>query len=135
MPTVIQPVPLSVLQEVIDRFVDEARRRSEEQPAARRRAERRYHRSWPLSVLLERGGCERDIGVALHNASAQGIAFLAPFGIESGTVLQIRLFWHDEDCPRVPAVVRHCTFAGNGYLVGCEFVLWDNEPPEGEPFL
>ncbi len=130
MTTALEQAPISVLREVISRFFDEAQRRCEQQPAAQRRTERRFHRSWPLAIRLHRGGVEREIGVALHNASQHGIAFLSPLPFETDAVVRIRLFWHDEECPLVPAVVRHCTFGGRGYLVGCEFVLWDNEPEE-----
>jgi hypothetical protein len=41
-------------------------------------------------------------------------------------IVYVRLFWHDDECPRVPALVRHSTSTKNGYLVGCEFILWES---------
>ena len=113
----------SVLQEVILRFVEAAQQRSEFEVDQRARSRRRYHRSWPLSVVMNVDDQLIDMGVALHNASDQGIAFLSPRSVEAGEKLFVRLFWHDEECPRVPAIVRHCTATKTGYLVGCEFVL------------
>ena len=127
--------PVAVLQQTIDRFVDTARQRGEHRVHPARRSGRRYQRSWPLSIALTRDDRTLDISVALHNASQQGIAFLAPQGIEVGTLLHVKLFWHDEDCPRIPAVVRHCTPTKGGYLIGCEFVLWDENVGEDEPDL
>ena len=65
------------------------------------------------------------MGVPLYNASPLGIAFLAPVQLSVGSVVFIKLFWHEELCPRVPAVVRHTTPTAHGYLVGCEFALAD----------
>ena len=136
--------PASVLRDVIERFVEAARQRGEYHVHARRRSRRRYHRSWPLSVSPVSAGLPANAGspadvdqpveatVALHNASQQGIAFLAPRAMDPGAMLLVKLFWHDDDCPRVPAVVRHCTSTKTGYLVGCEFLVWEEDPAGDE---
>jgi hypothetical protein len=118
------------LEDLILRFVDAARQRGEYHIHSRRRADRRYHRSWPLAVAIRRRDGLYETTAALHNVSVQGVAFLAPFPLDPGARLFIRPFWHDENCPRVPAVVRHATPTATGYLIGCEFVL---EPPAPDP--
>jgi hypothetical protein len=116
----------SVIRREIERFLEAARERAELDLDRRRRAQRRYHRSWPLLVCVPGGRTlGKDMGVPLHNASALGIAFLAPVHIQVGSVVFIKLFWHEDLSPRVPAVVRHATPTGHGYLVGCEFALAD----------
>ena len=116
----------------IDRFVEAARKRSEHDPSQRRRSCRRYHRSWPLLVSLDRAPFEADerddvndehadISVALHNGSELGIGFLSPQSMSIGAMVFIKLFAYDDGCPRVPAIVRHVTPTVHGYLVGCEF--------------
>ena len=115
----------ALMRQTIDRFVEAARQRSEVADQHRRRAECRYHRSWPLSIVYHHAGVTRETCVALHNASRDGVAFLAPAPAEAGTMVDVRVFWHDDNCPRIPAIVRHCTSTRVGYLVGCEFVVWD----------
>lgn len=116
----------TVIRREIERFLEAARERAEPDLDRRRRAQRRYHRSWPLLVCVPNGNnLGKDLGVPLHNASSLGIAFLSPMHIDVGSVVFIKLFWHEELCPRVPAVVRHATPTGHGYLVGCEFTLAD----------
>jgi len=108
---------------VVDRFLVETRRRAEPDSVQQRRGERRIHRTWPLVVRIANGKHEVRLSAALYNASSGGIAFLAPLPIPPGTKVQIQLFWHDDDCPRVPAIVRHCTVHLNHQLIGCEFLI------------
>jgi hypothetical protein len=122
----IEPWSVHVLEEVVIRFVDAARMRSDRRVEPKRRSRQRYHRSWPLSVIFHDGQTAMEHTVALHNASLQGLAFLSPLHLEPGMIVYVRLFWYDDACPRVPAVVRHSTATKTGYLVGCEFVLWED---------
>ena len=121
MATAVELRAVDVVRSEIERFADEARRRSESDPVARRRSKRRYHRSWPLAILCE--GVE--MSAALHNASDEGIAFLGAGSIEPGIVVFIRLFCYDESAAYVPAVVRHSTNTEHGHLIGCEFAMMD----------
>lgn len=106
----------------IARFIQVTQERSESDTNhQRRRARRRHQRSWPLTVSVPWGTSVRDISVALHNASPLGIAFLSPVIIRDGSVIFLRLFWHDRAGPCVPAIVRHATPTEHGYLIGCEF--------------
>jgi hypothetical protein len=111
------------MDELILRFVAAARQRGEYHIHSRRRAKRRYHRSWPLAIALPRGDDFAETSAALHNVSVQGVAFLTRFPLNPGTRVYVRPFWHDEACPRIPAMVRHATPTAAGYLIGCEFVL------------
>ncbi len=113
--------PTEVLRGEVASFIEEARRRSEVDPIHRRRADRRYHRSWPLKVLIG----ARDISAALHNASNLGLGFMSTLPVEPNTVVFLKLFCHVRGRPRVPAVVRHATPVDHGYLVGCEYLLND----------
>ena len=115
-----------VIQREIDRFMRVAIDRSEYDATYQpRRAQRRYHRSWPLVVCTPGTAGGTDLSVALYNASPLGIAFLSPTALANCSTVLVKLFWHDEDGPRVPAVVRHVTPTEHGYLVGCEFAQAD----------
>ncbi len=119
----IETAQPAVLRQIIDRFVEAAQKRSESQPTPRRRQHRRYHRSWPLAIIYHADDGIGEMGAALHNASGDGLAFLSPRSFDGEELVYLRLFWHDEDSPLVPAVVRHCTPTKSGYLIGCEFLL------------
>ena len=127
MDTVIpSPAIVSTLmRREIERFVDAARVRAEYDVDTRRRAQRRYHRSWPLLVSCHRQ--QNELSAALHNASADGIGFLCDRGFPANAVVLIKLFWHEDDGLRVPAVVRHVTPFRHANLVGCHFHLSDDE--------
>ena len=113
-----------VLRREIERFMELARRRSEWDEDRRRRGRRRYCRSWPLLICVGENGIEcAEFCVALHNASELGLAFRTNRELETGTQIAIRLFWHDDAAPLVPAVVRHCSSIRGGMLIGCEFIL------------
>ena len=117
----------TLLRREISRFIRAARERSEFDVDRRRRARRRYRRSWPLLVAPEGAGDEAGMCVALYNASPLGIAFLCPRPIPVGTTVLIKLFWHDESSPFVPALVHHATRNHHGHIIGCSFVV-DPEP-------
>ncbi|UCG15932.1 MAG: PilZ domain-containing protein [Phycisphaerales bacterium] len=115
-----------VIQREISRFMQVAIDRSESDANhQRRRMQRRYHRSWPLVVCVPGSAETGDMSVALYNASPLGIAFLSPIAVADCSTVLVKLFWHDEGGPRVPAVVRHVTPTEHGYLVGCEFAQAD----------
>ena len=116
--------PVEVLRQEIERFMELARQRSEWDDDRRRRGRRRYCRSWPLLICLDDDPlAPQEIGVALHNASELGIAFRTGQSIKPGMRVAVRLFWHDDTAPMIPAVVRHSTPLGGGFLIGCEFMV------------
>ncbi|MBI4578727.1 MAG: PilZ domain-containing protein [Planctomycetes bacterium] len=117
--------PVTVVRREVDRFLEAARKRSEQDGHHRRRARRRHHRSWPLLVSLTGRPFDADISAALHNASDLGIGFLSPVNVVPGATVYLKLFCYDDFCPRVPAKVRHVTHTRHGFLVGCEFDLAD----------
>lgn len=118
-PPVVQPA--DIIRE-IERFLEMAQRRCEVCVHPRRRATRRYHRSWPLVVRTSDFEQADEFAVALHNASELGIAFLSCRRIEVDDRLGIKLFWHEPEGTYVPAIVRHCTATRHGHIVGCEFI-------------
>lgn len=118
-------IVVALLRREIDRFIQAARVRCEFDADTRRRALRRYHRSWPLLVSDEYGS--KEVSAALHDASPNGIGFLCnrPYPLD-GLIL-VKLFWHESASPRVPALVRHVTPHRDATLVGCQFALDDQE--------
>ena len=125
MQSVVPPVELvaALMRREVDRFVEAARVRSEYDVDTRRRATRRYHRSWPL-LICSANGIE-EYSAALHNASADGIGFLCDCDEPPEGLVFIKLFWHDNAALRVPAIVKHATRCAGGTLVGCRFALHD----------
>jgi hypothetical protein len=113
----------TLMRQEIDRFVEAARVRAEYDIDTRRRAMRRYHRSWPLLVSDADGITEYS--AALHNASVDGIGFLCDCPLPLQGLVFIKLFWHENSALRVPAVVKHTTRCSGGILVGCQFALND----------
>ena len=112
---------IEALEHEIARFMDAACRRAEADGMRRRRQRTRYHRSWPLAVFEPHRTDGMCIAAALHNASNHGIAFLTHRAFDIDSTVLIRLFWHDDQSPQVPAVIRHVSATRDGYLVGCEF--------------
>jgi hypothetical protein len=119
----VRVVSGAVLRYEVSRFIRAARERCESDNDRRRRGRRRYYRSWPLLVAAEDHCGGPDMCVALYNASPMGIAFLCPRAIAVGTTVLVKLFWHDDLSPYVPAVVRHATRNHHGHLIGCVFAL------------
>ena len=115
----------TVMRREVDRFIDAARVRSEYDIDTRRRAMRRYHRSWPL--LVSPASADTELSAALHNASSEGIGFLCDHSFRVGSLLWVKLFWHEDTGLRVPAIVRHVTPYRHAHLVGCQFSLDDEE--------
>ena len=133
MGNVSQGDQAAFLLRTIAEFVEFTQQRSEVDPNRRRRQRYRYQRSWPLTIVESCSDSATEMTAALHNASDQGIAFLSRRAFERGAVLLVRLFWHDEQSPRVPAVVRHTTPTAEGYLVGCEFDVYWTRSASNEP--
>ncbi|HUU85748.1 MAG TPA: PilZ domain-containing protein [Phycisphaerae bacterium] len=125
MKTTVPPASVvnSLMAREIDRFIEAARERGEYDIDTRRRAMRRYHRSWPLLVSNLRGN--NEISAALHNASVNGIGFLSAREFSVGAIVLIRLFWYEDSGLRVPAAVRHITPYRDAILTGCEFAIDD----------
>ncbi len=123
MPTAA--IVTNLIRREIDRFIDAARVRSEYDIDTRRRAMRRYHRSWPLLICRPRR--TEELSAALHNASSEGIGFLCDQKFAAGSLILVKLFWHEDGGLRVPAVVRHVTDYRHASLVGCEFALDDED--------
>ncbi|MFH0982104.1 MAG: PilZ domain-containing protein [Planctomycetota bacterium] len=119
----LQPVLGAELRRAISRFIRTTRERGEFDIDRCRRTQRRCHRSWPLLVSFQDPALGPDMGVAMHNASPLGIAFLCPRYIPVGATVHVKLFWDDENSPFVPAVVRHATRNAHGYLIGCVFAV------------
>lgn len=113
----------SLMRGEIERFMASAKVRSEVDLTTRRRAHRRFHRSWPLLISNARGSGE--ISAALYNASAEGIGFLCEEPFEVGDLVLIKLFWLDEASLRVPALVRHIRPHKQALLVGCQYIVDD----------
>jgi hypothetical protein len=82
-----------------------------------------------MLVALGEGPLDADISVALHNASPSGVAFLCARPIRVDALVFIKLFWHDPNCPRVPACVRHTTEVDHGFLIGCRFCVDEERAP------
>ncbi|MHC4235440.1 MAG: PilZ domain-containing protein [Planctomycetota bacterium] len=122
-PTLPATALLALMRREIDRFIFAARERSEVDIDTRRRALRRYHRSWPLLVSSPR--LNGEVSAALHSASTNGIGFLCNHEYRVGQLLLIKLFWYEEAGLRVPGIVRHATPYRHEILVGCEFAVDD----------
>jgi hypothetical protein len=120
--TLVQPNPYTLQQE-ITRFIEVIRQRSDCDRGRRQRARLRYTRSWPLAVSRDWASADGEYAVALYNASEMGLAFITSRPVNVGQTLYIRLFWYDDNSPRVPAVVRHVTPFHARYIVGCEFTF------------
>lgn len=107
--------------EEVVRFMSFICQRCECDATPGRRADTRYHRTWPLRVTLDPTSPDREWGVALHNASERGIGFLTSRPLAVNQTVFVKLFWDEDDAPHIPALVRHVTATPHGYLVGCSF--------------
>jgi hypothetical protein len=98
-------------------------------PPGRRRDER-----WPFPGTVEvwlPDQCygERHLLATLHNLSPSGLAMRTRRPIASGTRLSFALHQPALSCYG-HAIVRHCTRAAVGYLVGVEFLFEHGEMDE-----
>ena len=116
----------AALRREIDRFLVCVRQRGHSQSTGYRRKELRHERSWPLQIERLDLADSAEFSVALHNASASGIAFLTAEIIPPDTMIAIRLFWQRDAGPTVSAIVRHATATEHGYLIGAEFLVEDD---------
>ncbi len=116
----------AALQREIDRFLVCVRQRGHTQATGHRRKELRHERSWPLQIERLDLPDSAGLSVALHNASASGIAFLTADVIPPDTMIEVQLFWQRDAGPTVPAIVRHATATEHGYLIGAEFLVDDD---------
>lgn len=85
---------------------------------------------WPFAGTVEvwlPDDCygERHILATLHNLSENGLAMRCRRPIQTGTRLSLALHQPELSCYG-HSVVRHCTRANVGYLVGVEF-LYEND--------
>ena len=109
-------------REVLLRFLTLSQRRCDATSASGVRVHHRHKRTWPLSIVDPRDPT-REESAALHDASNGGIAFLFRRSIDVGSIVRVRLFWSDDTCPLVSAIVRHRTLTNDGFLIGCEFLI------------
>lgn len=82
---------------------------------------------------------ERHMIATMHNLSLHGLAMRTRLPIPSGTLISLAIHEPALSCYG-QAVVRHCTRAVVGYLVGVEFIFNENdeedssdEPAAAEP--
>lgn len=95
-------------------------------PQGKRRDER-----WPFPGTVEiwlpdEAYGERHLLATLHNLSAGGLAMRTRRPIPTGTTLSLALHQPALSCYG-HAIVRHCTRAPVGYLVGVEFTFKHGE--------
>ena len=121
---------LELFEREIDRFQRYARKRCTSAPHGVLRKHVRYHRSWPLLIATHEAGRLREHSASLHDASDEGIGFIADQFFTVGDVIFIQLFWHEASALRVPAVVRHVSSTSTGILIGCEYALANAEACE-----
>ncbi len=117
-----QPASHVQVREILLRFLALSQRRCDTTRATGCRTHRRHQRTWPLAIIDPRNPACEESG-ALHDASVGGIAFLYRRSIDVGSIVRLRLFWSESDCPLVPAVVRHRTLTNDGFLIGCEYLI------------
>ena len=97
---------IDLFQREIDRFREYAQQRSGTDGLRGRRGNRRYHRSWPLSVVLCQDGSLTEYSAALHDAAECGLGFMCEQMFAVDTMLFLKLFWHEATALHIPAVVR-----------------------------
>lgn len=93
---------------------------------------KRKDERWPFAGTVEiwlPDECygERHVLATLHNLSANGLAMRTRRPIPTGTRVSLAIHQPELSCYG-KAVVRHCTRAQVGYLVGAEFVFGEEEP-------
>jgi hypothetical protein len=95
---------------------------------------RRQHERWPFPGTVEvwlPDGChgERHVLATLHNLNRAGLAMRTRRPIPTDTRISIALHEPELSCYG-HAIVRHCTRALVGYLVGVEFYYHADEPAD-----
>lgn len=99
----------------------------------------RRHERWPFPGTVEvwlPDGCygERHLLATLHNLSVSGLAMRSRHPIPTDTRISLAVHLPALSCYG-HAVVRHCTRAHVGYLIGLEFIFREetDETEENEP--
>ena len=92
---------------------------------------------WPfpgtVEVWLPEGSYgEQYVLGTLHNLSPNGLAMRSRRPIANDTKISLAIHEPDLSCYG-HAVVRHCTRAQVGYLIGVEFCFYAEEESESEP--
>jgi hypothetical protein len=100
-------------------------------------ASRRRHERWPFPGTVEiwlPDKCYGDqhILATLHNLSLNGLAMRVRRPIPAETRISLAIHQPEMTCYG-RAVVRHCTRAAVGYLVGAEFYFRPDQPEDAEP--
>lgn len=90
---------------------------------------RREQERWPFAGTVElwlpdTAYGEKHILATLHNISAGGLAVRSRLPIQTDTRVDLALHQPDLSCYG-QAIVRHCTSAPSGYLIGVEFLFSD----------
>jgi len=98
---------------------------------------RRKEDRWPfpgtVEVWLPEGSYgERHILATLHNLSHHGLAMRSRRPIPKDTTISLAIHQPELSCYG-HGVVRHCTRAHVGYLIGVEFIFQSDEEDGGEP--
>jgi len=119
---------LKIAPDVIQTLLEARSVRSESKTAPGARASERWPFAGTVEVWLPEG-CygERHVLATLHNLSAGGLAMRTRRPIPTDTRVSIALHQPELSCYG-HALVRHCTVASVGYLIGVEF---DFQPSDG----
>ena len=111
------------VQELLNTHQVEA---TSKEPPGQRKSER-----WPFPGAVEvwlPDDCygERHILATMHNLSSNGMAMRARRPVPVDTRISVAIHEPKLSCYG-HAIVRHCTRAPIGYLIGLEFVFWSDE--------
>jgi hypothetical protein len=118
--------------EAIDELLSSHRVKSESKQApGKRRAER-----WPFPGAVEvwlPDECygERHVLATMHNLSVGGLAIRTRRPIPTDTRISLAIHEPELSCYG-HAVVRHCTRATVGYLIGAEFIFYEGSEDSEE---
>lgn len=94
-----------------------------------RRTEERWPFAGTVEVWLPEGAYgERHLLATLHNLSVGGLAMRTRRPIPADTKITLAVHEPQLSCYG-SAIVRHCTQAAVGYLIGVEFTFEANEAP------
>jgi hypothetical protein len=119
--------------EAIDELLSSHRVHTESKQApGKRRAER-----WPFPGAVEvwlPDECygERHVLATMHNLSVGGLAIRTRRPIPTDTRISLAIHEPELSCYG-HAVVRHCTRAAVGYLIGAEFIFYEGSEDSEEP--
>lgn len=112
---------VKITPESIRELLDARHPQSGDKDAANQRREDRWPFAGTVEVWLPDSSYgERHILATLHNLSPSGLAMRSRRPIPTGTRISVALHQPEMSCYG-HAVVRHCTRAQVGYLVGVEF--------------